>query len=248
MGGLGLRIRPFVFSWAGQFERACALEAAVGEAFGPVTVINAEDGRTRPGWVDVGAEAFMAAQFRRALDLFLADPAAEAMFHLQADAAYDDWGAIAAAARDAFAAYRWGVFAPNVDYTFHKARRVDVGAIRVPHAGLRVVACTDSICWFVHRDVAQALQALQPALHATRYGWGLDVLAAAVAFVAGRPVLRDYSYTVRHPRGTGYAQDAAAHEMVEMFKGLPAPLRVAAHRIHHPEAHDQLVGYLTPPA
>ncbi len=243
-----MEIHPFVFNWNGQFERALVLEARIHEAFGRVTVINAEAAHTRPGWVDVGEDAFMAAQFRRALELFLADPGAEAMFLVQADASYDAWPEIVAAARQAFAVYRWGVFAPNVDFTHHRAAVSDVPGLKLAHAGLRVVACTDCTCWFVHRDVAQALWDQQAALHATRYGWGLDLLACALAFIARRPVLRDYSYTVRHPRGTGYNKEAAFQEMAEMCEGLSDPLKHVIHLITHPEHHEQLGRYILPAA
>ena len=205
------RVVAFVFNWRGHFWRAAATENQLRQVFPRVIVINSEEGRTRPGWIDVGGDAYFTRQFFTALDHFDGD----VLFHLQADASYHDWQAVADAAVRCWRRYQWGVFAPNVEFTGWPAANVDIEPVFAePH--LRLVANTDCTCWLIARPILDAFRERRDLFVDNRYGWGIDLTMAALAFLQGRPVLRDYGNTVVHRQGRGY-DNAAAHAEYQTF-------------------------------
>jgi hypothetical protein len=216
------RIVPFIFSWKGQFENARRTEAQLLEIFDRVIVINSDDENTRPGWIDIGDESYFAAQFFKALELFDGD----ILFHVQADASYENWRAVVGNALEYFGKYRWGVFAPDVDFTNWNPARADVGSGFFQESHLRLVACTDCTCWFIHRDMVEQLLERKAVLFAdNKYGMGIDITLSALSYLNGRPVVRDYSHTIAHPRSRGYNTQEARAELARFFERAPADLR-----------------------
>jgi hypothetical protein len=216
------RIVPFIFNWRGQFENACRTQDQLLRIFDRVTVVNSDDHHTRPGWVDIGDESYFAAQFFKALDLFDGD----ILFHIQADASYDDWQGVVDNALRHYAAYRWGVFAPHVDFTNWNPARADVQSPLFEDPQLRLVACTDCTCWFIHRDMIEQLLARKAALFFdNKYGMGIDITLSALSYHNRRPVIRDYSHTIDHPRSRGYNTDEARAELARFFERSPADLK-----------------------
>ncbi|HEX7705709.1 MAG TPA: hypothetical protein VF701_04535 [Thermoanaerobaculia bacterium] len=219
---MSLRIAPFIFSWKGQFEKACRTEDQLRELFDRVTVINSDEDNTRPGWIDVGDDLFFTGQFLRAVDHFDAD----VLFHIQADAHYDDWPAVFDRARESFERVQWGVFAPNVDFTGWVSPGVDIASQFFPaDSNLRLVSCTDCTCWMIHRDVIEQFRKHRDLFSQNRYGWGIDLTIAALSYLNERPVVRDYAHTVIHPRGRGYDNDAARKEYDTFLDSVRADVR-----------------------
>jgi hypothetical protein len=195
------RIHAFLFNWRGQFERARRTEAQLAEVLGRVTVINSDEEHTANGWIDVGDEYYFTAQYLEAIRRLDGD----ILFHVQADAEYDDWGGVVRNAVEAFERYGWGVFAPNADFTGWSGDRVDLGPGLLPsEPDLRMVINTDSIAWFVHGDIVRRMRRHARRLRGNRLGWGVDLLAVGLSYLSGRPVIRDYRHTIRHPRSRGY--------------------------------------------
>jgi hypothetical protein len=234
------RIVPFIFNWKGQFEHACRTEAQLLELFDRVIVINSDDVQTRAGWIDIGDESYFAAQFFKALALFDGD----ILFHVQADATYDNWRGVVENARKYFEVHRWGVFAPHVDFTNWNPARADVGSGLLPNAHLRLVACTDCTCWFIHRDMLDQLMDRKTTLFFdNKYGMGIDITLSALSYLNGRPVIRDYSHTIAHPRSRGYNTDEARAELARFFERAPPDLRSILDLIWHDwQALAELVG------
>lgn len=202
------RIVPFIFNWKGQFEKAQQTEGLLRRVSDEVVVINSDDGNTRPGWVDLGDECYFTAQFFKALDLFDGD----ILFHVQADATYDDWQGVFDHALRYLDAYNWGVYAPNIDFTGWQAAKVDIESDYFREPDLRLVANTDCTCWFIHRDILTQFAKHRTLFADNKYGWGLDLTMAALSYLIQRPVIRDYGHTIVHPRGHGYDNDRASYE------------------------------------
>lgn len=216
------RIVPFIFNWRGQFEKACRTESQLREIFDRVIVINSDESHTRPGWVDIGEGSFFAAQFFTAVDLFDGDM----LLHIQADASHDDWAGVVARALDTFEVYRWGVFAPHVDFSNWNPARADIVSRLFPDHNLRLVACTDCTCWIIHRDMLDQLLERKDALFFdNKYGMGIDITLASLSYLNGRPVIRDYAHTIAHPRTRGYSTDEARAELARFFERTPSDLR-----------------------
>lgn len=204
-----MRIVPFIFNWRGQFDNAVRTEAALAALFDRVHVINSDETRTRPGWIDVGDSFYFTAQFLRALDLFDGD----VLFHVQADASYGNWRGVLDNALRYLARYHWGVFAPHVDFSNWTPAYADVPGIQFPDPHLRLVSCTDCTCWFIHRDVIDQMATWRPLFERGRLGMGIDMTACALSYLMNRPVLRDYEHVVDHPRSRGYDTTEARAEL-----------------------------------
>ncbi len=202
-----MNIEFFIFNW--KHARHAARLEAILRPFGRVAVINSDPACAGRGWVDLGDDAYFAAQWNAALARRA--PMADVMFHVQADAYSDDLPRIIDRAATLFDRFHWGVFAPNVDYTWHVARTDEL------EPGVWTVPLTDSTCWALHRDVV----AMGPDSFPGRYGWGIDWTYCELSRAIGRPVIRDYTYTVDHPRQRNYSDASAEPE----YKRVAAALR-----------------------
>src|SRR4051794_30688503 len=117
-----MHIQPFIFNWRGQFDKVVATEKHLRNISAEPIVINSDVHHTCPTWINIGDNAYFTDQFVKAIELFNGD----VLFHIQGDATYHDWRGIITNAVKYFPVYQWGIFAPNVDYTFHDASRVDM--------------------------------------------------------------------------------------------------------------------------
>lgn len=221
-----MKILCCVFSWKGQFERAVKLQEQLSPLL-DVVVINSDDDNTKAGWIDIGNECYFSDQFRTALNLFDSSKY-DALWHIQADASYDDWKPILDSAISTFNEYNWGVYAPNVNDTFYVSERTDVYPLTEK---LTVVGTTDNTCWFVHKDFIDEMIERYYLMDSNILGWGWDLIICGLSHIKNRLVIRDYSYTVNHPASTGYLKDQAEQEMVEMFHKCDEKLQEVIYNI-----------------
>lgn len=205
---MGISIIPFIFNWKNQFGKAKQTEDLLRAIFGKVFVINSDPDNSREGWIDLGENAFFTAQFFKALELFDGD----ILFHVQADATYFDWPAVFDNALRYFQKYKWGVFAPNVDFTYWESTRVNIESRFLKEPELSIVSCTDCTCWFIHKDIIKSFKARDHLFKDNKFGWGIDLTVAALSYYHKRPVIRDYDHTITHPPGRGYSNQAATIE------------------------------------
>jgi hypothetical protein len=211
-----MTFQAFIFNWPGHTAQAAALERQLTDIT-RVTVINSDDAAVEmyPDWCHLGDSAYFSAQWNAARRLFDAD----VLFHIQADAACDDFVRLFSRAETAFDQHRAGVFEPNIDYTEFVYDTTRLPAIA---SELFDVPVTDLTCWFVAGDVVRATPMIDPLIN--KYGWGLAGTTAALARLRGLRVVRDYSFTIQHPRSRGYASaDAIAHRQAYM-ETLPPEL------------------------
>jgi hypothetical protein len=207
-----VEIRAFIFNWRGHAERAHRLQRQIG-AHIPTLVINSEEGlgEGRAGWVDLDDRAYFSAQWNEAVRRFDGD----VLFHVQADATLDDFRPLLDRAVAVFARYPLGVYEPNVDYTsiIYDRRR-----LRAVEPDLLEVPLTDCTCWFVAGELLRRLPPVDLAVN--RFGWGIAAAHAAMARRAGRLCLRDYAFTVVHPRARGYPSPVANAQRLAYTRSL----------------------------
>jgi len=203
-------IHVFVFNWPGQYLSTRTIEVDLARNGIAVTVINSDDDESFDGWIDIGNTCFFSRQFTKALDLFGNE---KLIFcHIQGDTSYHDWTSIIKDAILHYATYTWGIYAPNVDYTWYTSDKTDIHDWDVQNTNIRLVADTDCSCWFIHQEVIDEFSNRQIDMSDQKFGWGWDLCMCGLSFLLGRPVLRDYRHTVKHPRGTGYDKSSASHE------------------------------------
>ena len=220
-----MKIQTFIFNWRGQYEKTKEKQKQLS-AIGVVpVVINSDDNHREddPNWHNIGEESYFTAQFLKAVELFDAD----VMFHIQADASYDDWASIYKGAEECFDTYNWGIYAPNVNYTWYDSSRTDLSSFDLDEKNLKMVANTDCTCWFVHKDIINEAKNRGIDFSPYKMGWSFDIVYPAISYINRRPVIRDYAYTINHPPGTNYNKDQAEKEMLTLYSTLPADVQQA---------------------
>jgi hypothetical protein len=213
MDAIGKRIHPFIFNWVGHYERTLKLEAEFLELFDRVTVINSDENHEEDRWVNLGEDAYFTEQFAKAVELFDGD----IMFHVQADAYSKEWFQIAETALFTHDKFGWGIYAPNVDYTMYTSNIVDLR-----HLGnnIRLVINTDCTAWFLDKDIINDFKNYMPIFKKTTLGWGACKLLCAITIKHDRLILRDYTYTVDHPKHTNYNAEKAYEELQILRKEM----------------------------
>lgn len=215
-----MKIDAFIFNWPRQFENTKILEAQLSKVLDKVTVINSDDDNSLPHWVNIGNESYFTAQFFKALELFDGD----VMFHIQADASHNDWQGIVSSAKDCFANNNCGIYAPNVDFTGWISNRVDVKNVEPISNNLKHVTITDCTCWFINKTIIEEFKSnLINCFTDNKYGYGIDITMSAISYNKKMQVIRDYNYTIQHPRGTAYNSLAANQMMRDSFSKIKDP-------------------------
>jgi hypothetical protein len=219
-----MRFHSFIFNWKGQYENAKSKETHLKSLGVKVTVINSDDTSVslEPNWVHVGETSYFTAQFLKAIELFDGD----IFFHVQADASYENWSQLFEDALKYYTKYNWGIYAPNVNYTWYGPELTDIPQVVFQgNENLRLVACPDCTCWFIHKDIINQFRDRKIDMSPYHMGWGWDIVLPGISYLKQRLVLRDYAHTIHHPRGTGYNTEQAEKEMFELFRSLPDDLR-----------------------
>jgi len=216
-----MKILCLIFSWKGQYKNALKLEKQLLDSNISTMVINSDDDNQPENWINIGNECYFSDQFRKALEIFN-NLDYDFLWHIQADASYDDWDSIIESAKSSYQKYNWGVFAPNVDDTFYISERTDVFDLE---DDLKLVATTDNTCWIIHKDMIKQINDNISLMEDNHLGWGWDLLLCSFAHIQKRLVIRDYKFTVNHPPSTGYKKDIAEQEMFDMFNKCPDEIR-----------------------
>jgi hypothetical protein len=220
-----MKIQTFIFNWVGQYDNTYNKELQLKD-FNPVIINSDEIYNDIPEWHHIGNDAYFGAQFAKAVELFL-ETDNEVLFHIQGDASYNDWPKLYDDANKYFEMSDWGIYAPNVDYTWYDSSRTDITSLYFPIEGLKIVANTDCTCWFIHRDILKLYKERNLNLEQYKMGWSWDIILPSLCFINQRPVIRDYNHTIQHPLGTGYDTNQAEKEMQQLYDTLPEDLQEA---------------------
>lgn len=215
-------VDSYIFNWRGQYKKTLEKEARFKQFLERVTVINSDENCELDTWVNIGEQSYFSSQFQTALKYFNGD----IFFHVQGDASFQNWDEIVAKAILYFQKYRWGVYAPNVDYTYHVGGRVNIDSIKFEEETLSMVTIPDTTCWFIHKDIIEQFKESGIDVeHSNKFGWGIDWVICALSFRLGRPVIRDYSFCVEHPRSTGYNASEANSGFSKLVASLDPDIK-----------------------
>ena len=174
-----MKIQTFIFNWKNQYEKTLEkinqLEL-IGEK--PI-VINSDDEHRETGWHNIGEESYFTAQFMKALELFDGD----ILFHIQADASFKNWKSIYESALQYQERYKWGIYAPNVNFTWYTSERTDLDMFNIAQRNLKMVANTDCTCWMIHKDIIN--EAIERKIDFAPYkmGWSFDIIYTALSYM-----------------------------------------------------------------
>ncbi len=132
-----MNIQTFIFNWRGQYEKTIEKETQLKALGKSPIVINSDDAYNNvAGWHHIGDDCYFGEQFAKAVELFTGD----VLFHVQADASYDNWEQLYEDAEKHFEKTDWGIYAPNVDYTWYDSSRTDITSLEFPIPGLKILS------------------------------------------------------------------------------------------------------------
>jgi hypothetical protein len=175
-----MQIHLFIFNWRGQYEKTKEKEKILSSLENvKVTVINSDEAHMDEEWVHLGEQSFFTDQFMMALKLFEGD----IFWHVQGDASYDKWKELVDDALRYYEKYEWGLYAPNLDYTWYDRTRTDIPGLVVSDKNLKIVACTDCNCWFIHKDIINDFKERNIDMTPYTIGWGWDIIMPALSFL-----------------------------------------------------------------
>lgn len=212
-----MKIHPFIFNWKGQYEKTLLTELQLLEIFDNVTVINSYEDYKKDSWVNLDKDAYFAEQFVTACKMFDGD----VMMHVQGDATYHDWKSVVDSARHYYAKYKYGIYAPNVNFTSYTSRIVDIDNKDLEEdINLRNVSTTDCTAWFISKDILKKFELNWEEYLKTKFGWGICSILGAYCKLEGKKIIRDYSYTVNHPQNTNYSKNDAGEAAKDFLNTL----------------------------
>lgn len=210
-----MKIHSFIFTWLEYHTNAKKYEDILS-TIDKTTVINSNTSvaSTYPKWMTLQDLSFFSHQWRTALSLFDKHKS-DILFHCQADIDFTEFQQLIEKAKYYFEKYNCGIYAPNIDYTSwvfpnkDRLKEYEPNVFEVPQ--------TDETCWFIHRDIIENF----PILTHDIYGWYVDYTCIAISRILNRPVIRDYNFTIKHPKHNGYSYSAARSEFTSNLCVLP---------------------------
>ena len=224
-----MKIITFIFNWRGQYDKTIEKVKQLREIGVEPIVINSDDDHKDSDWHNIGEDSYFTAQFMKALELFHKFKG-DVLFHIQGDASYDNWKQLYEDAEKYYETYEWGIYAPNVDYTWYDSAKVDLH-FNIDEPNLKMVADTDCTCWFIHKDIIELADERGIDFSLYKMGWSFDIIYSALSFLSQRPVLRDYNHTIDHPPGTTYNKEQGEKEMLELYQSLEEDIKEAFYYI-----------------
>jgi tetratricopeptide (TPR) repeat protein len=207
-----MRIHTFIFNWKGHEARAESLEKRLAR-LGDVCVINSEEqlSQPHPHWIHLDDTAYFSAQWNKAQELFRGD----ILFHIQADADCEEFEPLLQRAKTMFEKYNLGIYEPYVDYSDIQYEKA---ALRALEPDLFEVPFTDCTCWFIQRDVVRSLPPVDLSIN--KFGWGIPRAIAAQARLDGKRCVRDYQFTIKHPKRRTYPSFEAMRQLKDYLATL----------------------------
>lgn len=224
-------VQYMIYNWSKTHENVGAYEHRLKLANKKYNVFNVDENKTLPHWIQLDDSYYFTKQFHRALEEFDGD----FLFHIQGDSKLPnfseaDFNLIERQMIEAYEQTNFGVYAPNVDWTFWDNKSV-LANTRYDH--LKFVRTPDCTFWCIHKDIVNEYRKYVNVMEErNKFGWSVDLVICAISYLQKRPVLRDYRYTVQHPPSTEYDRTEAEQEMHELPNYLPEDIGKAFRAMH----------------
>jgi hypothetical protein len=233
-----MKIHAFVFNWKGYGAKAAALEKQLS-SLTTTTVINSDEKERAhfPTWTHLDENAYFAEQWNTAIQKFNGD----ILFHIQADATFDNFAKLFDRATHCILEQNVGIFEPNIDFAgipYQKSR------LRAFAKNAYEIPMTDTTCWFVHGDIVRSFPPIN--LSVNKYGWGVAAVAAALCKKQNKLCVKDYSLTAFHPPGRGYLKSDAVNQRKAYINSLEPSLSQQAREVYRDvsQSHSWLFDWL----
>lgn len=211
-----MKIQNFIFCWNEYVDNAIKLEKQLSTLY-PTKVINSNVNVTNPNWINVN-DFYFAGQWNTLLSNL--DDDTDFVFHIQADASYDEFDSIFKRFIEVNEKYKIGVYAPNVNFTSHT---YNLCKLKKYEDDLYFVPNTDCTCWFINRKLMS--ENLLFDTNINHIGFGTDWYYIAKSILHDYTVIRDYKYTILHPNKTNYKTNDADRQYHEWLKTIDQSIK-----------------------
>jgi hypothetical protein len=213
-----MKIQTFIFNWKRHEANAAALEEKIAR-LAHVVVINSEEGLSarHPGWIHLDDSAYFSEQWNKAIELFNGD----LLFHIQADVEFDRFDALFARVESMWTKYTLGIYEPDIRVTIPWFR-YDKSKLQPIEPDVFEIPMADCTCWFIDGQIVRKFPRVDVSVN--KFGWGICGVMAALSQLNGRRCIRDYRFTVSHPRGRGYSSAVAEQQRDVYIKSLAPEL------------------------
>jgi len=220
-----MNTKYYVFNWKSTLDNVLDYEKRLKEK--NHKIVNIVEDYTYPNWMQLDDSYYFTKQFHKAIQDFDGD----FYFHIQGDVKTDiNFETIEQQMIETFDRSNFGVYAPNVDWTFWDQKSI-IANTTVDY--LKIVRNTDCSFWCIHRDIIEEYKKYIKIMDKhNKYGWSIDLLICAISYIKKRPAIRDYRYTVDHPTSTAYDKSDAEIEMHNLVNYLPKDLGKAYSAMH----------------
>ena len=211
-------IHIFLLSWPGFEDATLMIQQSVSMLGYPVSVLynpRPDSNNLRDSsWTLFPAESRFGAKFEFAISTFKP----EIYLFIAADTVTRSWPGLIQACVDAFSQNpSIGVWTPRIENSYWK---LAISRIGVEHVAAKLVdvISTDSIVWGISKPIRDELEKLDYTN--SKFGWGIDVVSAAVARTRGLRVVCDTSIEVEHRKATTYSVPVADKESHTFYSQL----------------------------
>jgi hypothetical protein len=164
---------------------------------------------------------------RRPNHLFWADKFSGCLEHqtfkhiliIHADCFCDDWVKVLKSFQSAVDTFpQIGVWAPRVTNCNYANNQVFISKLN--SHGLDLVAQTDAVVFGLSESICHRLKRIDYTSNI--YGWGIDLLMVATAYVSNLHVVLDSSVLIDHSKDRGYGTEEARAQLIEFFRQFSA--------------------------
>lgn len=217
----------YVFNWKSTLDNVLDYEKRLKQSNKNFKIVNIVEEYTYPDWIQLDDSYYFTKQFNHAIQDFNGD----FYFHIQGDVTTDvDFNQIEEYMIEVYEQSNFGVYAPNVDWTFWDQKSI-IANTSIDH--LKIVRTTDCSFWCIHKDIIEEYKKYIDIMEKhNKFGWSVDLLICSISYLKNRKVLRDYRYTVNHPKGTAYNTRDAEVEMHNLVNHLPEDLGKVYYSMH----------------
>ena len=210
-----MKIQNFIFTWNQFVSNAVNIELQL-KKFGKTTVINSNINHKNDKWINLN-DGYFAEQWSNLVSNI--DDDTDFIFHIQSDATVHNFDKLYSRFYEMTSKYDVGIYAPNVDYTWHKynvdlLNKVEDNVYNVPN--------TDCTCWFINTQITKKHIS---DLDINVYGYGIDWYYLSECILQNKQILRDYTITVDHPSHKNYNNDNANKNYTIWFDKQPSIMK-----------------------
>lgn len=193
-----MKIQNFIFTWNQFVSNAVDIESKISK-YGKTTVVNSNVNEKRDHWINLN-DGYFAEQWNTLVSNIDSDT--DFVFHIQSDATVYDFDKLYSRFFEITSKYDVGIYAPNVDYTWHKyntelLNKLEENIYEVPN--------TDCTCWFISTKITK--NKIIYNLNTNIIGYGVDWYYSSECVLQNKYILRDYTIKVDHPTHKNYDGD-----------------------------------------